>query len=164
MSKEKIRLIIRTFVMSAFSYFPLIWMFRDKGIHAKINQFYERGLSIAYRELTSSFYSSAKSTVPCHRKLSNSEESKSLLYERNFRLKRKPFSLRVMNTIYARKPNTASYGLEAISFLGQNLWRNLPLFIKNSQSLKNFREDSKVWSFICKCRLCKNLIVHSGFV
>ena len=70
------------------------------------------------------------------------------------------YNLRVMNSFYARKPRTTVYGLETVSFLGQNLWRDLPLHIRKSQSVKHFKKHIKVWNFICNCRLCKSLVVN----
>ena len=48
------------------------------------------------------------------------------------------YNLRVTNNIYARKPRTTAYGLENVSFLGQNLCRDLPLHIKESLTVKHF--------------------------
>lgn len=53
--KEKTRIVMRSFIMSQFSYCPLIWMFHDRHISAKINQIHERALRIAYQDHTSSF-------------------------------------------------------------------------------------------------------------
>ena len=53
------------------------------------------------------------------------------------------YNLRVMNSVYARKPRTTAYGLETISFLGQSLWRDLPLHIKKSQSVKHSKNMLK---------------------
>ena len=39
-------------------------------------------------------------------------------------------NLRVTNNVYAHKPRTTAYGLENISFLGENLWEDLPLHLK----------------------------------
>ena len=75
MRKEKTRTVMRAFVMSQFSYCPLIWMFHDRRVNAKINHIHERALRIAYHDRTSSLkncyrsfslYSSTKSAVACH--------------------------------------------------------------------------------------------------
>ena len=79
---------------------------------------------------------------------------KEIFVEREIR-----YNLRVMNSVYARRPRTTAYGLETVSFLGQNLWRDLPLHIKKSQSVKRFKKHIKVWNFICNCRLCKSFVV-----
>ena len=74
------------------------------------------------------------------------------------------YNLRIMNSVYARKPRTSTFGLEGISFLGQNLWQDLPLHIKKSQSVKRFKKHIKVWNFICNCRLCKSVVVNIGCI
>ena len=74
------------------------------------------------------------------------------------------YNLGVMNSVYTRKPRTTAYGLETISFIGQNLWRDLPLHIKKSQSVKHFKKHIKVWNFICNCRLCKSFVVNLGYI
>ena len=80
------------------------------------------------------------------------------------------YNLRVTNSIYAHRPRTAAYGLENVSFLGQNLWRDLPLHVKESLIIKYFEKDIKFWNFTCKilhicnCRLCKSCIVYLGYI
>ena len=55
MPKEKTKIVMRAFVISQFSYCPLIWMFHGKGANSKINHIHERALRIAYQDFTSSF-------------------------------------------------------------------------------------------------------------
>ena len=74
------------------------------------------------------------------------------------------YNLRVTNNIYAHKPRTKAYGLENVSFLGKNLWRHLPLHIKESLTVKHFKKDIKFWSFTCNCRLCKSYIANIGYI
>ena len=64
------------------------------------------------------------------------------------------YNLRASNNVYARKPRTTAYGLENLSFLEQNLWRDLPLHIKESLTVKKFKKYIKFWNFTCNCRLC----------
>ena len=74
------------------------------------------------------------------------------------------YNLRVANNIYTNKPRTTAYGLENVSFLGQNLWRDLPLHIKESLTVKHFKKDIKFWNFTCNCRFCKSYIVNLGYM
>ena len=74
------------------------------------------------------------------------------------------YNLRGANIIYACNPRTTAHGLKNISFLRENLWRDLILHIKKSQSVKHFEKDIKVWDFTCNCRLCKNFIESLGFI
>ena len=55
MPKEKTGIVMRAFVISQFSYCPLIWMFHDRGVNSKSNHIHERALRIAYQDFTSSF-------------------------------------------------------------------------------------------------------------
>ena len=48
MNPDKLRLLMNSFIKSQFSYCPLIWMFHDRGINAKINKIQERALRIVY--------------------------------------------------------------------------------------------------------------------
>ena len=54
MPEEKTRIVMKVFIMSQFSYCPLIWMFHDRRVHANINHIHERALRIAYQDRTSS--------------------------------------------------------------------------------------------------------------
>ena len=154
---------------------PLIWMFHDRGVNSKINHIHERALRIAYQDFTSSFAELLinDNSVSIHQrnlqllvteiyrtKMNiNPSFMKEIFVEREIH-----YNLRVMNSVYARIPRTTAYGLETISFLGQNLWRDLPLLIKKSQSVKHFKKHIKVWNFICNCRLCKSFVVNLGYI
>ena len=68
------------------------------------------------------------------------------------------YNLRATSNIYARRPGTTAYGLETASFLGQNLWRDLPLQIKESRSVQHFKKEIKFWNLSCNCILCKDFL------
>ena len=53
--KEKTKIVMRAFVISQFSYCPLIWMFHGKGVNSKINHIHERAIRIVHQDFTSSF-------------------------------------------------------------------------------------------------------------
>ena len=55
MDTENVKLIMRSFIMSHFSYCPLIWMFHDRATNSRINKIHERALRIVYRD-TESFF------------------------------------------------------------------------------------------------------------
>ena len=48
MSKDKLRLIMRAFITSQFSYAPLTWMFHSRTLNNKINKIHERALRLVY--------------------------------------------------------------------------------------------------------------------
>ena len=56
MPKEKTSMVTRAFILSQFSYCPMmIWMFHDRCVKTKINYIHERALRKAYQDRTSSF-------------------------------------------------------------------------------------------------------------
>ena len=55
LSESKRKILMKTFFESLFSYCPLIWMFCDRTLNAKINRLHERALRIAYNDYISSF-------------------------------------------------------------------------------------------------------------
>ena len=60
MDTDRIVLMMNTFVMSQFSFCPLIWMFHDRRINNKVNKIHERALRIAYKDSHSCFESLLK--------------------------------------------------------------------------------------------------------
>ena len=131
MPKEKTRMVMRAFIMSHFSYYPLIWMFHDRRVNTKINYIHERALRIAYQDRTSSF----EELLITDNSVSIHQQNLQLLVTEIYRTRinlNPPFmkeifverevhyNLRVMYNIYARKPRTTAYGLENVSLLGQN--------------------------------------------
>ena len=55
LSFSKLRLLMKSFVDSQFSYCPLIWMFCSRSMNNRINKLQERTLRILYRDDDSSF-------------------------------------------------------------------------------------------------------------
>ena len=46
---------MNAFIISKFSYCPLVWIFQDRSDNKKINKFHERALGIAYKDSCSNF-------------------------------------------------------------------------------------------------------------
>ena len=164
---------LSTHILTIYEYFNMD--VSREGVNSKINHIHERALRIAYQDFTSSVAELLinDNSVSIHQrnlqllvteiyrtKMNiNPSFMKEILVEREIH-----YNLRVMNSVYARQPRTTAYGLETLSFLGQNLRRDLPLHIKKSQSVKRFKKHIKVWNFICNCRLCKSFVVNLGYI
>ena len=54
-SKKKLRVIMKTFIMSQSSYCPLVWMCHSRTLNNKINKLYERTLRVVYDDRQSTF-------------------------------------------------------------------------------------------------------------
>ena len=148
MDSNKIKLMMNAFVLSHFSYCPLIWMFHDRKIDNKINKIQERALRIAYRDITSQFKELLKkdNSVSIHQR--NLQLLMIEIYKTKNRLdppfmmeifdnKILPYQLRSTSTLNLPKVRTANYGTDTVRFMGQRAWAKLPIEIKTSSSLTN---------------------------
>ena len=50
MNQSKLRLIMKSFIESQFSYCPLVWMFHSRSLNNRINKLHERGLRLVYKD------------------------------------------------------------------------------------------------------------------
>ena len=47
---NKLRLLMKSFIESQFSYCPLVWMFHDRNLNKKIYRLHERTLRMLYKD------------------------------------------------------------------------------------------------------------------
>ena len=55
MNSDKLRILMRCFVISQFQYCPLAWMFHSRHLNNEINKIHEKAQRIAYKDYESSF-------------------------------------------------------------------------------------------------------------
>ena len=151
MDTEKLQQLMRAFILSQFSYCPLVWMFYDRTLDHRINRTQERALRIAYKDYGNDFGFLLEQTksVPIHvRNLQllmtemyktksdlNPPFMKDIFKERNI-----SYNLRRGNDAQLPKVRTTSFGIESIAYLGNKLWQLLPLEIKQSNTLPIFKK------------------------
>ena len=176
MNTEKLRLLMKAFIESQFAYCPLIWMFHSRSLNNKINRLHERALRLVYRDNNLSFQELLdmdNSFCIHHRNLQKLATEmfkvKNMLspicINSLFTLSENPYNLR--NDYYFNTENvrTVTYGSETLSFRGPKTWALVPNEIKNSATLKLFKEKIKLWKPEgCSCRLCKVYISQVGFI
>ena len=61
---------MRAFILSQFSYCPLVWMFCDRRLDNKINHIHKKALSMAYKDNVSDFdtLSTKDNSVSVHKR------------------------------------------------------------------------------------------------
>ena len=73
-----------------------------------------------------------------------------------FPLRNKHYSLRNDNEFLQPKVKMISYEMETILVRGMQLWQTLPAYIRNSNSMKDFKTKIRNWNPCkCQCRLCR---------
>ena len=176
MEPKKLKLMMKTFIMSQFSYCPLIWMFHDKNINNKINRIQERALRIAYKDNNSPYEKLLENdnSVSIHQK--NLQLLMVEIYKtRNhlnpsfmmdiFEEKPMPYQLRSSSNLNLPKVRTTCYGTDAVRFMGQRVWAKLPVEVKTSDSLTIFKKHLKTTKCKhCNCRICKPFIYGLGYL
>ena len=154
MSLEKRRLIMKAFVNSQFGYCLLIWIFHDRTLNNRLNRIYEGALRIVYRDKTSNFTEllHTDNAVTVHQR--NLQVLATEVYKVKMGLAPQlvkelfPFStdecnLRSTYEFKIENVKTVHYGTESLSFLGPKIWELVPLEIKFSRSLEEFKKKIK---------------------
>ena len=68
-------------------------------------------------------------------------------------------------SLVSKRKFTTTSGIDTISFRGPQIWQNLPLDIKNSDSLNFFKYNIKRYGTLtCHCKLCKSFIPCVGYI
>ena len=67
---EKLKHVMRAFILSQFSYCPLVWIFCNRHLNNKTNNIHKKALSIAYKDNVSYFDALLirDSSVPIHKR------------------------------------------------------------------------------------------------
>ena len=172
----KLRILMKAFIESQFSYCPLVWMFHSRNLNNRINRLHERALRISYRDTISSF----EELLLIDNSFTIHEKNLQRLATEMYKVKNNltpPFMKNVFpvskcNINLRHKPafettNVKSVynGTETISFRGPQIWSIIPENIRNSRTLLEFHSKIKEWKPKgCMCRLCKTYIQHIGFI
>ena len=138
-----------SFIMSQFSYYPLIWICHSRRINNRINKLHERALKLAYNDKSSSFRELLEkdNSVTINKRniqvllteifTLKSGAALEIMTE-VFKLKDHSYDLRKNNYLERRIIKTCKYGSETVSNLGAKLWDILPENIKKAESLQVF--------------------------
>ena len=178
LDKDKLRLMMKTFIESQFNYCPLIWMCHSRTLNSKINKLQERALRVVYKDnhLTFEELLDLDKSFTIHER--NLQKLASEMYKVKHNLAPEPVqelfreSSELNNRNFRNdkdwvlpKARTVNNGIETIRYRGPKTWNLVPKEIRESKSLGIFKSKIKEWKPIgCTCRLCKNYVPELGFI
>ena len=176
METNKLRIIMKAFIESQFSYCPLTWMFHSRKLNNRINRIHKRALNIVYKDPTSSFEDLLKrdKSFTIHER--NLQRLATEIYKTKNNLApsfmKKVFpdsqnhvNLRNKPEIQTQNVKSVYMGSETVSFRGPRIWAMVPDRIKSASSLSDFKIEIKAWKPVgCTCRLCKTYVKNLGFI
>ena len=176
MCQDKLRILMKSFIESQFSYCPLVWMFHSRTLNNRINKLHERGLRLVYKDSKLTFEEllcKDQSFSIHHRNLQKlaiemykvyNDLSQNLL-KSIFPQRTMPYNLRKTNPFEPTNVCTVFHGTETISYRGPKTWTLVPDNIKYSKNLAEFKAKIRNWEPIgCTCRLCKVYVRSIGFI
>ena len=174
--QNKLKLLMRAFVTSQFSFCPLVWMFHSRKLNNKIDKLHERALRVVYKNQNLTFEELLEkdNSVTIHQR--NLQKLAIEMYKIKHKLSPKPiqelfdqkvhlYNLRNKPQWKSNSVRTVGYGVETISFMGAKILEMIPDKIKLSSSLPVFKHKIKFWKTTkCPCRLCRTYIKDLGFL
>ena len=161
------KLLFNTYIKSIFKYCPLIWCSGyDRTADKLINRTHHRALKAVYNNHSLTFGESLSLNKSSRIHIDNLRviliEVYKSLHKLNpsfmwevFSHKSDKHNLRTGNRLQLPQTNTKTFGTNGILFRASILWNNLPVEIKNSKSVTEFKIKILKWTgSCCSCRLC----------
>ena len=166
LTPDKANVLYNAFINSQFSYASIIWMFCRKTDYLKMGKIQYKALKIVFNSnesLENLFLHSNKVSIYQKQlRQLTTEIYKSLtdlspeFIKPFFTVKELPYNLRNGHILNLPSARTTYYGTNSILFRACQVWNNLPLSIKQSQSLLEFKTNIKTLRNIeCLCKICK---------
>ena len=166
MTVDKARILANASINSQFNYAPLIWMFASKTAINKILKIHYRTLQVVYSEYQKSYEELLQinkdiSVHQKHLRILVVKVYKSIMHFNPefmwhcFNTSPIPYNLRKESRLLIPPAKSVNFGANSIAFRGSLLWNNLPLRLKNSQTIDDFKFELKNLAKIhCTCTGC----------
>ena len=154
------------YVLSAFGYCPVIWMFCGKSFNEGIERVQRLALRATYNDYSSNYndllnkgnhlriyeINKRKLLVEVYKCLNSINP---IFLANLFTQKPIRYGLRTSNLLILPNSNTLTYGLKSIVYRGSMTWNNLPDQVKISKDLVQFKNKLEKFKVIkCTCHLC----------
>ena len=151
------KLIFRSFVLSNFTYCPIVWHFCGKQNNSKVEKIQERALRILYDDYDSEYtelLTESRTTTMLHSRFKCIilEVFKSMqginpaCIQNMFEIKKSSYSMRDSSIMVQPKRNSTTFGLRSFSYFGSKLWNDLPNHFKGTTDFITFKDQLQHWS------------------
>ena len=162
--------IYRSFIMSNFTYCPLVWHFCSIEQSRLIEKLQERALRFVYNDFSSSYTAlllrGDHQTLYISRLKTMAIEVYKALHglcpeyiSDLITLKENKYELRSSIRLIQPKCNSVTHGLYSFSYKAPKIWNDLPEECKNAVTLKEFKNIIKMWNGPkCLCNMCSKLL------
>ena len=158
MKQNQKEILLSSFIISHFSYCPLIWMFCSKKSTKKINAVHERSLRIIRNDYESLYPLLLEEThqITFHQRCINSLMIEVYKYLNGH-------SPDIMSDIFKLRENM--YNLRNFHIFQTENPRSLKHGLREAASLILFKNRIKTWKCEdCPCRSCKIFIQNVGYI
>ena len=165
-SVKQTEVLSSAYILSGFSYCPIIWMYSSKTLGLLIQKVQKRCLRTIHGQYDLSLselleLSKTQSIHNRHLQAMLTEVYKSLndlnppFMKDYFKLKNISYSLRGTEILFLPPTCSATYGSNSIHFQACSLWKKLTSNVKLATSLSSFKNKLLKVSLRCSCRICK---------
>ena len=146
LNHNQVRLIYDSSFKGKLSFCPLLWRFCSRRSNHLINKLQERALRIAYNDFNSSFSELLEMA------------NESTIHIRNL----KSLLTEVYKSLNGLSPPVMNeYVINTIAFRHPRIWQNIPLEIRNSESLSLLKSNiKKIQSLPFHCKICCSFIAN----
>ena len=167
-SANQVKLLLNSYIISVFTYAPIVWMFCGKTLNGEIEKVHKRALravlsdfSSNYEELLNNSFSKRIHCIHLYHLLC--EVFKTLqginppFMQSFFVSKPTRYNLRDTNLLTLPLANTQRYGTQSFNFRGSLLWNSLSVDIKSTDSIQVFKRRLKTLNLqqLCNCKICQ---------
>ena len=174
MKQNQKEILLSSFIISQFSYCPLIWMFCSKKSTKKINAVHETSLRIILNDYESPYPILLEEAhhITFTQRCINSLMIKLYKYLNGhspdimndiFKLRKNMYNVRNFHIFQTENPRSLKYGLDAIPYYANQLWQQVPIDIREAASLAIFKNRIRLGNVkIAHVDLAKYLFKMSG--
>ena len=163
LSTEQTKYLSEAYIMSAFKYCALIWMFCNKTSNNQINKIHKRSLLLLYEMEDANFedlllkdnswnvHENNMHTllIEIYKSINNLSPP---IMKDFFDLKNTRYDLRSKQLLKLPEIRIYRYGTQALCFKGTLIWNVIPNKYKNIDKIENFKKHFKDWKpTTCSC-------------